>query len=304
MAGFMDKLRSLSDFRNHLPGNSPRKQEDNLQGRIADDVANLENRLTIEKEIIGAEQDPNSVASVTQQGQDYYANAAKEWLRTSNAAKRGLSDAELNEIKTNYAQASNIGIENAKNAAGSSLSPYINSVVNANANKFSLGLAAQNEATRREREQLALNYFNMLGNAGQPFQNASNMNFYKQAEIERALGRARQDYFYNQRQDEIARRNAKLMGASQVGQMYADFQGQGAQVATSTLSDRKIKENIKHIGVENGINIYEFNYKTQPTKFIGVMADEVEHIPGAVIEEHGLKRVNYQVIGVQFRKAE
>lgn len=303
MAGFMDKVRSFSDFRNHLPGNSPRKQEENLQGRIADEVGSLENLINIEQEILKAEQSPSSTASVVPEGIKFYENAAKEWARTSNAAKRGLSDAEKNEITTNFAQATNMGIENAQNAAGSSLAPYINSVVNANANKFSLGLAAENERVRREREQVAMNYLNMLGQAGQPFQTASNLNFQKQMEVERALGQARQDYFYNQRQDEIAKRNAKLQGVSQVGQMYGDFQSQGAQAATTMLSDRRFKENIKSVGVENGINLYEFNYKGQPTRWIGVMADEVEHIPGAVVQINGVKRVDYSVVGVQFRKA-
>lgn len=56
-------------------------------------------------------------------------------------------------------------------------------------------------------------------------------------------------------------------------------------------------------GIENGINVYEFNYKGQGTKWIGVMADEVENMPGAVIDKEGIKYVDYSVVGVQFRKA-
>jgi len=33
------------------------------------------------------------------------------------------------------------------------------------------------------------------------------------------------------------------------------------------------------------------------------MADEVEHIPGAVIQKNGFGYVNYSVVGVEFRKA-
>jgi len=51
MAGFFDKVKSFSDFRNHLPGNSPRKQEDNLQGRIADESADLNKLIEIQKGI-------------------------------------------------------------------------------------------------------------------------------------------------------------------------------------------------------------------------------------------------------------
>lgn len=304
MAEFFDKAKEISDFRNHLPGNSPRRQEENRAGRVADEKADLNKLIQIEKGTIEAEQSPFSVAKATPQAQDFYTSAAKEWLRTSNAAKRGLSEAELNEINSNYAQSANIGIENAKNAAGSTLAPYINSVTNANTNKFNLGLAAQNEGVRREREQIAMNYFNMLGQAGQPFQNAQNLNFQKQIGIEQALGQAKQDYFYNQRQDEIAKRNAQLQMLSQAGQMGADYYSSGSQAATTMVgSDRRLKENIKHVGMEKGLNLYEFNYKNQPTKWIGVMADEVEHIPGAVAEKNGFMHVDYSVIGIQFRKA-
>ena len=33
------------------------------------------------------------------------------------------------------------------------------------------------------------------------------------------------------------------------------------------------------------------------------MADEVENMPGAVIDKEGIKYVDYSVVGVQFRKA-
>jgi hypothetical protein len=277
----------------------------NTGSRVADDKADLNRLIDIEKEILLAEQDPNSTASVVPELENYYANAAKEWARTSNAAKEGLSDAERNVITTDFAQASNMNVENAKNAAGSSLAPYIQSVTNANAGKFSLGLAAENERVRREREGLALQYFNMLGGAGQAFQNADNLNFQKQLLKEQALGQAKQDYYFNKREDEIARNQMRMQGVSTIGQLGSDYIGAGAQVATSAVgSDRRLKENIKQVGVSNGINLYEFNYKGGETKWVGVMADEVEHIPGAVIQKNGLGYVNYSVIGVEFKKAE
>lgn len=304
MAGFFDRVREISDFRNHLPGNSPRKQEANQSGRIADEVAGLNKRLEIEKSLIEAEQSPYSVAGVAPETQKAYQENLVAYAKALKGAEKGLSDAERNVITTDFAQASNMNTENAKNAAGSSLSPYLNSVMNANAGKFSLGLAAQNEQVRRQKEQVAMNYLQMLGYSAQPFQNAQNLNFQKQMTIEQALGQAKQDYFFNQRQDEIARRNAQLQGISQVGQMGAAFYGSGAQAATTMVgSDRRLKENIKLHGIENGVNVYEFNYKGQNTKWIGVMADEVENIPGAVIDKDGIKYVDYSVVGVQFRKA-
>jgi len=71
-------------------------------------------------------------------------------------------------------------------------------------------------------------------------------------------------------------------------------------------SDQNIKENISKIGaLNNGINIYKFNYKPEYKdtwghgSHIGVMAQEVEKvIPEAVAtHEDGYKLVNYAMLG-------
>lgn len=82
--------------------------------------------------------------------------------------------------------------------------------------------------------------------------------------------------------------------------------GKVAQTAIGFFSDRELKQDIVHIGMENGHNIYEFSYKAQPDKrFIGVMADEVEKThPEAVNTVDGYKAVDYDKIGVKFREAE
>lgn len=72
-------------------------------------------------------------------------------------------------------------------------------------------------------------------------------------------------------------------------------------------SDRSLKKNINLIGLSpKGLNIYSFEYKDSKIGqglFKGVMADEVEHIKGAVItDENGYKKVNYSMkeIDVEF----
>ena len=81
----------------------------------------------------------------------------------------------------------------------------------------------------------------------------------------------------------------------------------GGQVLGTALpyilaSDKNVKKNIVRIGEKNGINIYEFEYKTDKYpelpegKQIGVMAQEVEHIPNAVIQGDKYKLVDYAVI--------
>ena len=62
------------------------------------------------------------------------------------------------------------------------------------------------------------------------------------------------------------------------------------------LSDRRFKTDIKPLGESNGIPYYLFKYKGSDDVQIGTMADDVEHIPGAVIERNGVKFVNYGVL--------
>lgn len=59
------------------------------------------------------------------------------------------------------------------------------------------------------------------------------------------------------------------------------------------FSDRRLKKDIKRIGEKDGYGIYSFKYKWDDTEYVGVMADEVEHIPGAVTRFGGVAVVNY-----------
>jgi Chaperone of endosialidase len=81
--------------------------------------------------------------------------------------------------------------------------------------------------------------------------------------------------------------------------------GKIAMTGASLFSDERLKENIELVGEENGHNVYKFNYINEPGEtFIGVMAQEVkEKQPDAVTEIDGYLAVNYNKIGVDFRKA-
>lgn len=74
--------------------------------------------------------------------------------------------------------------------------------------------------------------------------------------------------------------------------------------AAAGLSDRNAKENIKYIGKSNsGIPIVEFNYKGMKERYVGVIAQDLEKIvPDAVIEENGIKKVDYSKIDVDMRR--
>ena len=80
----------------------------------------------------------------------------------------------------------------------------------------------------------------------------------------------------------------------------------GAAAAYTAFSDRNIKENIKHVRVDEatGLNIYEFSYKGDPRRFEGVIAQEVEKVyPDAVSDtDLGFKAVNYEMLGLEMKE--
>lgn len=98
-----------------------------------------------------------------------------------------------------------------------------------------------------------------------------------------------------------AQQNAQL-GKSSEPSMFSQI-APIALAAIAAFSDKNIKENITHVGQENGYPLYEFNYMGEDKKYIGVMAQDVEKInPDAVIEQDGLKMVDYDKIGVKMRE--
>ena len=65
----------------------------------------------------------------------------------------------------------------------------------------------------------------------------------------------------------------------------------------ATLSDARFKENLKKVGkLNNGLDVYLFNYKNDKTPRIGLIAQEVRKVkPEAVLEDKsGFLYVNYE----------
>lgn len=71
-------------------------------------------------------------------------------------------------------------------------------------------------------------------------------------------------------------------------------------------SDKRLKENIVKIGRENGINVYEFEYKDKrfgSGRYRGVMAQEVQHkYPDAIFEHDGYMAVDYSKLPVKMER--
>lgn len=74
-----------------------------------------------------------------------------------------------------------------------------------------------------------------------------------------------------------------------------DIASTAASIAAIAASDARVKENIEEIGkLHDGQKVYRYNFKGNPEKHIGLIAQEVEHHhPKAVHEHNGLKMVDY-----------
>jgi hypothetical protein len=95
---------------------------------------------------------------------------------------------------------------------------------------------------------------------------------------------------------------ASALGSAGIGSANAgaaagsNLAGLGALLFGGSLfSDARLKENVEVVGeTANGNTLYRYNYKGDPEKHIGVMAQEVEvSNPSAVHEVGGVKVVDY-----------
>lgn len=77
---------------------------------------------------------------------------------------------------------------------------------------------------------------------------------------------------------------------------------------TGIFSDPRLKTGVSITGRDErtGLALYEFSYLDDPTgrRYHGVMADEVrDKFPDAVqLDETGFLRVDYQMLGIEFKK--
>ena len=92
---------------------------------------------------------------------------------------------------------------------------------------------------------------------------------------------------------QVGANNAAMGGLFGLGGMVG-----GGLTGNSGLfgpSDRRIKKNIKKVGkLDNGLDVYSYQYKWGGPQQIGLMAQDVEKVnPKAVQEFNGIKAVNY-----------
>ena len=95
-------------------------------------------------------------------------------------------------------------------------------------------------------------------------------------------------------------------GSSFMGDLGGLLGGGAAAYKAFGFSDIQLKENIHKVRVDwrTGLNVYEFNYKGSPTRFEGVIAQEVEKVYPEAVEdtEYGFKKVNYSLLGLEMKE--
>jgi hypothetical protein len=104
-----------------------------------------------------------------------------------------------------------------------------------------------------------------------------------------------------------AQTNAYVNGGDSFLGDLGGLLGGAASAYTAFGSDRRIKENIVEVGVDQrtALTLYEFNYIGDDSRrFRGVMADEVELVyPEAVIDtDLGFKAVRYDLLNIEFKE--
>jgi len=83
------------------------------------------------------------------------------------------------------------------------------------------------------------------------------------------------------------------------GQAFGAGLGTIGNIAGSIFSDIRLKENLKQVGkLDNGLNIYLFNYIGEEIPQLGVIAQEVQLVnPSAVVEDElGFLKVDYKKV--------
>ena len=95
--------------------------------------------------------------------------------------------------------------------------------------------------------------------------------------------------------------------ADNAGSFLGDIGGiMGGAASIMKYSDIRLKENIEPAGIDEvtGLNLYDFNYKWNPKRFRGVMAQEVrEQYPEAVYTSGaGWLAVDYDILGLEMKE--
>lgn len=192
----------------------PTKQSFKVLNEVKDMWTGDKNKLSeIEKKIAESGQNPYNTMKaetipVTQELRDYYQQMKRAYEDSVYQAKQGMTPAETAAYQNQFNQQQNLAAQTAQMAGGGGAGAYINSVLGGQAAGFNVKMAAQNQAIKRQNQQLAYSYLQGLGGAAGQMQDVStrqamlnqdafSKNFEKQMMVEQALGQAKQDWYSN-----------------------------------------------------------------------------------------------------------
>jgi len=183
-------------------------------------------------------------------------------------------------------------------------------------NKRAAGLSAKEKAARRYASSQYVNEGGGARSAGRnKYLELLNTEAQIDAGIAKMAGRGQATLLEGQKRIRSSRLagNRKALGmrpefgapvmmpGRDTGAMFMGALSTGLSIASLFVgSDIRMKEDIEQVGVSpNGHKIYEFNYIGKPTRYRGVMAQEVAKIdPMAVGIMNGYLAVNYGKIDV------
>ncbi|MCP4989836.1 MAG: tail fiber domain-containing protein [Colwellia sp.] len=108
-------------------------------------------------------------------------------------------------------------------------------------------------------------------------------------------------------QGQIGAAQTRLQGAQGRTSNMLNLLASGQDAAAAAgYSDRRLKDNIKKSGTENGFNVYTWDWNEKANQLglhgsgKGVIADEVKKIKPEAVKRHaGFDTVDYQLIGVK-----
>ena len=173
---------------------------------------------------------------------------------------------------------------------------------------IALNATSMRENLIRAKKAQDYNLYNLYSGASNDYTN-KNVTGFNMASGLSAATRGQELQAWQQQVNAMNTDYSNRMAYESANDPWRNYILPAAQTAAMIWSDRRLKKNIIPLGQKiNGVQLYSFEYslekwpegalKPQPGIHIGVMADEVRNIPGAVEPElfYGYDMVNYEVI--------
>jgi len=241
-----------------------------------------------------------SKKGVTYNPTDYISQAGATSWQGLNNTLNSLASGDYSNDANYQVYANNLQNQMSQN--------YNNSVLNNIANRGLMRSSGLQSATNAFADTLANqtanlydSYTNRLNNNLSNYQNVlGSLYNYITGVNTGAQNQANNVSNYN-----LAQSQANNQANAYNNALYSSLASSAAGIATS---DIRAKQNVKKIGVRNGYNWYEFEYKDDyikkynlpKGKQYGVIAQEIEKVmPDAVITIDGIKHVDYNKLNIK-----